>query len=198
MKAIFFDLDGTLLHFTRDYRDVLADTFRRVTGESHDEWIDSYNQTFFDVLGDCEPNPYRQAFATVGTDYDPETFAETLREEEVEMCKPPGNADTDLARLAENYKLGVLTNGVTEWQRHKLQARGLADYFDTIVASYEVGSHKPDTAPYRIAENRLLADAYAMVGDNDADIEGAKRASWTTYRYTEQGFGDLPDALEWE
>ena len=33
MRAIFFDLDDTLLRFTRPYEDLLADAFRDVHGE---------------------------------------------------------------------------------------------------------------------------------------------------------------------
>lgn len=48
-----------------------------------------------------------------------------------------------------------------------------------------------------LAEEQLPADTYAMVGDDDADIEGAQRDGWTPYRYHGQGFGELPDTLEW-
>lgn len=198
MKAIFFDLDDTLLHFTRDYRTVLADAFQRVAGECHDDWIDSYNRAFFDLHEDCHPDPYRRAFDAVGADCDPDAFVETLREREVGTCRPPENARADLARLSRNYGLGVLTDGVTDWQRHKLRAHDLEDFFDAVVVSYEVGCHKPDTAPYRLAEERLPADAYAMVGDSDSDVEGGENAGWATYRYDGRGFGDLPEALGWD
>ena len=91
----------------------------------------------------------------------------------------------------------MLTDGVTEWQRAKLAASGLDRFFDAVVVSYAVGAHKPDPAPFAVAEKRLPADDYAMVGDSDADIDGAGRAGWATHRYDGGGFGDLPDALEW-
>ena len=66
------------------------------------------------------------------------------------------------------------------------------------VFSYEAGAHKPDPAPYLLAERRLPASEYAMVGDSADDVEGARQVGWTAYRYTGGGFGDLPDALDWE
>jgi putative hydrolase of the HAD superfamily len=198
MAAIFFDLDGTLLHSTREYRDVLADAFRDVTGEVREEWIETYDETFFDLFRDCEPEPVRRAFAAAVDDTDPDALAMALREREVEMCEPPTDAASDLARLAEHHDLGVLTNGVPEWQRHKLRKHGLLSYFDAVVVSYGAGGHKPDTAPFRAAEERLPADSYAMVGDADADVDGARNAGWTAYRYDGEGFGPLPDGIAWE
>ena len=195
MKAIFFDLDGTLLHFTREYGDVLADAIRSVEGEVPAGALDAYDEAFFEGFGAYEPEPVRRAFEGVGSD--PDALAEALRREEIAMCRPHENAAADLARLSEEYRLGVLTNGVPEWQREKLAASGLDERFDAFVASYEVGAHKPDPAPFRAAEERLPADAYAMVGDDDADVEGARAAGWTAHRYDGEGFGDLPGAVDW-
>lgn len=198
MRALVFDLDGTLLQFSREYSAVLAETFRTVTGEVRDEWLERYNERFFELFRDCEPQPYLKAFAAVRDHPEPEAFVDTLRELEVEMCHPPADAATDLERLAADYKLGVLTNGVPAWQRHKLRAHGLESYFDAVVVSYEVGAHKPDVAPFRAVETRLPADEYAMIGDADADVDGATNAGWVSHRYDRTGFGDLPDVLEWE
>ena len=195
MKAIFFDLDGTLLHFTRDYREILEDTFRTVVGEVRDEWIDTYNEVFFELFEDCESDVYQRSFASTTVRADPSSFVEVLRDKETKMCQPPEGATDDLERLSGEYKLGVLTNGVAEWQTAKLEAHGLASHFDTIVASYDVGAHKPALAPFRAAQERLPADAYAMVGDGDADIHGAQEAGWCSYRYHGQGFSDLPEAI---
>lgn len=198
MRAIFFDLDGTLLHFTRDYRVVLADAFEAVAGGVRDEWLDTYDDAFFEYFEACEPDPVRRAFERVDATEDPHALVAALREHEVAMCEPPEGVHDDLERLAETHALGVLTNGLPTWQHHKLHAHGLDRYLDAVVTSYEAGAHKPDTAPYRLAEQRLPACDYAMVGDADADIDGAKRADWAAYRYGGDGFGTLPDGIEWD
>jgi putative hydrolase of the HAD superfamily len=197
VRAIYFDLDGTLLHLARPYRDVLAGAFEAVAGEVREGWLDAYDEAFLDLFRACEPSPVRRAFAAVDCGGDPDALVAALRDREVEACRPPGNAGADLARLAETHRLGVLTNGVPEWQRRKLRENGLAGHFDAVVASYDVGAHKPDAAPFRAAEDRLPADAYAMVGDADADVDGARAAGWTAHRYDGGGFGDLPGAIEW-
>ena len=196
-KAIFFDLDGTLLRFDRPYRELLAETFTAVAGEVREAWLEQYSNAFFELFGACEPKPVARAFASIDVPSRPAALAEELHRRERAACQPPEAVHDDLDRLSETYALGVLTNGLPEWQRAKLREHGLERHFDVVVATYEVGVHKPDVAPFRVAEERLPARAYAMVGDADADVEGANAAGWGAYRYTGSGFGELPGTLDW-
>lgn len=196
MRAIFFDLDGTLLHYTREYRDILSDAIRAVDGEVREAWLDAYSERFFAILEACGPDPYRRAYAPFGSD--PDAFRAELLEQEVDGCEPPAGAHSDLARLSESYHLGVLSNGVQDWQLEKLRAFDLLDRFDTVVTSEEAGAHKPDPAVFSHAEERLPADEYAIVGDAAADVEGGRDAGWAVHRYAGDGYGDLPAAFGWE
>ena len=198
MRAIFFDLDGTLLEFVRPYEDVLADAFREVAGEVREEWVAAYDEPFFEALFACESNPTRRAFAAVDAGPEPDALADALLAAAVAATRPPDGAPADLARLAETYELGVLTNGVRAWQERKLRATGLHEYVDVFVASYEAGAHKPDPAPFRLAERRSSADEHAMVGDADADVDGASAVGWPAHRYDGGGFADLPRAVGWD
>ncbi|SNZ02950.1 putative hydrolase of the HAD superfamily [Natronoarchaeum philippinense] len=196
-RAIVFDLDGTLLHYTRDFEAVLSDAVDAVDGDVPDGAVDAYSDAFFERFEACEPEPSLGAFEAIGGDADPRALRDSLRQQELDMCQPHEDAAADLDRLSETFEIGVLTNGIHEWQRHKLEAYDLDEYVDAFVASYEVGAHKPDVAPFRYVEERLDADKHAMVGDDDADVAGARAAGWTAYRYDGDGFGDLPDAIEW-
>ncbi|SDR39150.1 HAD family hydrolase [Natronobacterium texcoconense] len=196
-RAIFFDLDGTLLELRHEYQNIIAETFNAIEGEVQDNWITQYNEEFFKLFKTCEPDPAKQAFASIEPCSEPESLAEELRKRETASCRPQNGVHDDLERLTENYALGVLTNGFPEWQRGKLRKYNLDQYFDTIVTSYEAGAHKPDEAPYRIAEKRLPAETYAMIGDSDADILGAKNAGWTAYRHSGSGFSEIPAELDW-
>lgn len=198
MRAVFFDLDGTLLHFRRDYRDILADAVRDVIGQAPEDMLERYNEAFYAHFVALDYGPVRAAFASLELEAEPETLADALLAQEIAACEPPANAETDIARLADSHRLGVLTNGVREWQVEKLRATGLDGYFDTVVASYEAGAHKPAPAPFSLAEQRLPADAYAMVGDDAVDIEGAAAAGWAAFQYDGDGFEALPDAIKWD
>jgi putative hydrolase of the HAD superfamily len=180
--VIRFDLDGTLLEFTADYGTVLADAIRAVEGEVHDGWLAAYDDTFFELLEACAPDPYRRAFATFGDD--PEAMVAALQRPELDATAPTPGVHETLDRLGRDYRIGVITNGTRAWQRRKSQAHDLDTRVVELVTAYDAGAHKPDPAPFRLAETRLEAAAYAMVGDDDdVDVEGARRAGWVPYRY---------------
>jgi putative hydrolase of the HAD superfamily len=96
----------------------------------------------------------------------------------------PG-ADEALALLDKRYRLGMVTNGIPDVQRTKINATGLTDRFDAIVVSGELAVGKPDPAIYRHALQLLDAspEETIMVGDSFArDVVGAQamgiRAVW--------------------
>ncbi|RKD98261.1 HAD family hydrolase [Halopiger aswanensis] len=198
MTAIVFDVDGTLLRFDRPYREIVAGAIETVRGDAPAAWLDAYEEAFFESFLAFESEPVERAFGRIDGCSDPEPYATALLEAEIEALSPPDGVHDDLERLTAETDagLGVLTNGVRDWQLAKLRAFDLEDYFDAAVASYKVGVHKPATEPYRALEERLPARRYVMVGDSDDDIDGAAQAGWTPYRYDGGGFGDLPAAAE--
>lgn len=84
-----------------------------------------------------------------------------------------------LRALQPDFRLGLITNGAPGIQRVKIRASGLADWFDTILVSGEVGVGKPLKRIFEIALEQLgvaAADA-VMVGDSlNRDVKGARDA----------------------
>jgi len=202
VRAIYFDLDGTLLQYgDGSVVDAMTAAFETVAGEARDAWLEAYNAGFLERFETCEPAPYRGGVerARAETEFDGgvEETAAALLDAEIELLEPSPGASEALESLAGEYRVGVLTNGAPEFQRAKLAAHGLHEHVDRVVTSYEAGAHKPDSAPFALAERRLGADAYAMVGDADDDVEGAARAGWDALRYEGGELGDVLDALDW-
>jgi putative hydrolase of the HAD superfamily len=84
--------------------------------------------------------------------------------------------------------MGVLTNGVTDWQRNKLREFELSQYFDSIVVSYEVNAHKPNKEVFKFAQETLPGEKHVMVGDSlEDDIKGAENAGWNAKHYEQNG-----------
>jgi putative hydrolase of the HAD superfamily len=88
----------------------------------------------------------------------------------------PG-AEAALDRLAERYRLAIVTNGIPDVQREKLTRTGLMDRFEAVVVSGELGCGKPDRRIYdeTLQQLGLPAEACVMVGDNfRRDVAGAQ------------------------
>lgn len=90
----------------------------------------------------------------------------------------PG-AEEALSRLRERFRLAIVTNGILDVQREKLDRTGMWDQFDVVVISGELGAGKPDPRIYveTLRQLGLLADECIMVGDNfRRDVVGAQDA----------------------
>jgi len=186
-QAAYFDLDGTLVHLDRPYEDVVLAALDEHLPAPDPALADAYGEAFFEAFRALEPEPMAAGMAAVleaadgDPGVDPAALVERLREAEYRAATVPDGAAEALAAL--ELPVGVLTNGVRDWQVGKLERVGLAEHVDAVVASYEAGAHKPDPAPFDLAEERLPAAEHAMVGDGDDDVEGARAAGWVPVRY---------------
>ena len=84
-----------------------------------------------------------------------------------------------LGSLQQHYTLGVVTNGAPDLQREKYFGTDLAGYFETFIASGDLGIGKPDRRIFSTAMLRLgaWAEETVMVGDSlSCDILGAQNA----------------------
>ena len=107
-----------------------------------------------------------------------EMGSEFLRLTNVYFTLLPGAAQTVRA-LAARYPLTIISNGFKEVQYYKFAHSGLADCFQHILISEEVGINKPQPEIFRIAleRNGVTADEAVMIGDSyTSDIAGAKAA----------------------
>jgi putative hydrolase of the HAD superfamily len=87
--------------------------------------------------------------------------------------------ETLLSLRASGRKLGLVTNGPTQWQTRKLECMGIASLFDTILISEAEGIQKPDPHIFKRAVERCssLASETMFVGDHpEIDIQGANGA----------------------
>lgn len=79
----------------------------------------------------------------------------------------------------EGLPLGLVTNGDGAVQRRKIEALGIADLFQTIVISGEIGFAKPDAQIFTLACKQLGAapeEAFFIGDDWRFDAEAARAA----------------------
>lgn len=188
--AVHFDLDGTLLQFTRPYGTFVAEVLDTHLGRAPDDLIETYDEAFYERFVSMEPAPVRGAMRAVVErahdedlpvgDPDVDEMVGTLSRAEYAGTRVSDGVPALLDRLDDaGCRLGVLTNGLPEWQTGKLDTHGLTDRFETVVTSYGAGAHKPDAAIFEEAAERIPADRHVMIGDDfEPDVQGARDAGW--------------------
>ena len=198
-KAIFFDLDNTLLDHRRAAREALSiihekyglkrygvrpdefvEGYFRVNGEmwlglaAGETTVERLRTERFDRLLEELGTPGAVAGDVVGPEY--------LRVYEKRVY-PFGGAEETLAALAGVFPLGLATNGFADTQRKKLAATGWEKYFDWAVIAGEVGVFKPDLAFFRLLAEEANAEPgeVIFVGDSPAeDVVPARGAGLIT------------------
>lgn len=102
-----------------------------------------------------------------------------------------------LKQLAAKYRLGMVTNGIPDVQRTKINNTGIEKYFDAIVISGELAIGKPRPEIYQHALDQLGAtvEETIMVGDSfPRDVLGSQafgmRAVWISMGRQQPDGGD--------
>lgn len=183
--AIYFDLDGTLLTLEAPYEAIVEDVLGKHVDDpaaASERFLTTFGE-HFDAL---EANPYRAGMVAVcereNVDADPDELVDALLNAECERTQVSDDARASLDALGEDNALGVLSDGVAEFQRAKLAHHDLLSHFEVVITSYDVGAHKPDSAMFDRAREAIDAETYVMVGDSDDDVDGGRRAGFTPVR----------------
>lgn len=189
IRAISFDLDGTLCDFSSIMIQTLHNTlgelasFNRSASEALDvaSLMETRDQTALD-LGprvsheEIRLEAFNRSLESVGAS-DPQLAAHLYRfymRHRFDDLEPYPDVKPVLDRLKGQYLLGVISNGNSYPDRI-----GLDGYFDFIVLSQNYGFRKPDSRLYTVALREAGCEPHEMihVGDSEVqDIQGAKGA----------------------
>ncbi len=96
----------------------------------------------------------------------------------------PGGREALTGLKARGFTLGVITDTMYSLERKMgwLARAGVADLFDIVACSTELGVHKPDPAIYRNAlqQSGLTAALSAFVGHDTRELAGARQVGMAT------------------
>jgi putative hydrolase of the HAD superfamily len=107
----------------------------------------------------------------------------------------------DILPKLKRYNLGIITDGLKDVQRKKIQSLGVERLFNLIIYTEEWGYSKPSTIPYKIALDKLKVEGgdTLYIGDNpNKDFIGAKKVGIRTIRLMRGDYRDVKVSEEYE
>lgn len=182
LKAVMFDLDGTLLNRDASVRKFIENQYERLN-----KWLghipkEQYISRFIEL--DCRGYVWKdKVYQQMVSDFDIKKISwQSLLNDYVEEfhnhCIPFPNLLTMLEDLKSSLiRLGMITNGKGQFQMNNIKALGIEKYFDTILVSEWEGTKKPHPEIFQKALKQLnvLANESMFVGDHpENDVRAAK------------------------
>jgi putative hydrolase of the HAD superfamily len=192
IKAVLFDLDGTLLDRDTSVKKFVEDQHTRMSSVlSHIP-----KKVFAERFIELEQNGYvwkdkvyqKLAEELAVRRMPPGELLDDYLSQFKHYCTPFPNLKSMLNELKKKgMRLGLITNGYGVFQYETIKALEIKDYFDTIMISEMEGLRKPDPLLFERAAERLNVkiEECMFVGDHPKnDVEAAMNsgilAVWKT------------------
>jgi putative hydrolase of the HAD superfamily len=203
-RAVTVDLDDTLF----PQRDYLHGAWRTVAalGDRHGVPWEPLLAALREIasLGSDRGQIIDRALAACGVPARPELVAELVaafRAYQPLALMPYPGVPERLHRLRKVMPVGCVTDGDPRIQRAKLAALGLADGFDVVVVSDEIGRQfrTPHPVPFLLALHALgvvAADAVHIGDRPDKDIAGPHRLGMRAVRVLTGEYAGIHDGAD--
>lgn len=191
IKALFVDIDNTILDFNKCELEALKPVLREYNILPTPEVVALYsriNLSYWKMLEkkqitrtECVTLRWNDFFSHFNIEVD----AQLINKKYFEILKNgsylmDGAIDflKEVKRL--NMSIYALTNGSLEVQNSRLEKSGVLKYLDKVYISEQIGYTKPDKRffDYVLKDNNLSSNEVIMLGDSlSSDIIGAINAS---------------------
>jgi len=186
-EIIIFDADDTLFDFRKSERDA----FKNTMVEFNIEYDENYHLKVYSDINTAIWKDFEDGLITqkelkverfkrlsdkLNIDFDEVEFAKSYMKHLSFASFLYDNSMDLIESLHKNYRLSIITNGLTEVQDNRIRKSAIAKYFENIVISEEVQVSKPDPKIFELTLNNMKytdKSKILMVGDSlTSDIQG--------------------------
>ena len=195
VKALLVDLDDTLYEEGRYVRSgfrAVAEILGQENATSADE---IFYQLEYQFAREGRRGVFDRTMAYLGLQKPSmKELVEAYRHHAPQIDLYPG-VNQALSRLAQQYRVAIVTDGLGTMQRRKVEALGLRDEVRQIVYCWDLGAPKPDPAGYQKALSSLEAEPHEalVIGDDPYhDMPAAARAGILACRTRTGRFATIP------
>ncbi|MFC7319759.1 HAD family hydrolase [Halobacillus campisalis] len=182
IKAIIFDLDGTLLNRDESVKFFIAGQYDRLNESLNHIPKEEYIRRFIELDNHgyvWKDKVYKQLineFSIQGMTW--EELLEDYLTYFKENCVPFPKLLETLEKLKQdNFLIGMITNGKGLFQMNNVKALEIDSYIDSILISDWEGVKKPDPIIFKRASKRLKVypEECVFIGDHpEKDVKAAK------------------------
>ncbi|MGP4071075.1 HAD family hydrolase [Piscibacillus sp. B03] len=182
IKAVLFDLDGTLLNRDQSVKSFIQDQY-----DLYHQWLGHISKdTYINRFIELDERGYvwkDRVYQVLVNEFNITNLTwEDLLEDYITQfqrhCIPFEDLTTMLDELVNtNHLLGIITNGKEQFQLNNIKALGIERYFNTILISEREGIKKPNPEIFYKALNELNVKPHdsMYVGDHpEKDIQAAR------------------------
>ena len=194
IKAVFLDIDNTILDFDAYVKEALESGFSAFglgtyTPDVYEAFV-RINNGLWRALekGDLTMEAlfsvrFQRIFSHLGINADGHAFEKYFAEYLNESAIPIDGASALVEYLGKKYILAAASNGPFRQQAHRLRLAGMDGYFKHLFISEKVGASKPSKAFFDHCLKILNENAFVrpeeivMIGDSPtSDLMGAVQA----------------------
>ncbi|WP_097028138.1 YjjG family noncanonical pyrimidine nucleotidase [Clostridium peptidivorans] len=186
-EVIIFDADETLFDFKKSERESLKNTMHEFNIEYDENFhlkvYKDINTAIWKELEDglitqkeLKVERFKRLSRSLNAEFDEIQFAKSYMKHLSYASFLYDESIALVESLSKDYRLTIITNGLTDVQENRIRKSIIGKYFDDIVISEEVQVSKPDSKIFEHALNNIKytdKSKVLMVGDSlTSDIQG--------------------------
>jgi len=180
IRAVVFDLDGTIVNFNLDYKAVRAEAIEFLTKQGFPRSIFSMNESVFEALKKMEIHMRNHGKGEKEISELREAVLSVVEQHEMEAARStsllPGVLDTLKTLKKMRLRLALFTVNGKKSTSYVLRALRIGRFFDKVVTRDSVSMVKPNPVHLEAALKmlRVKPEEAVVVGDSVWDVKSAR------------------------